>query len=133
MKPHATDTTPAPRPDALTRLAFERTRVAYERTLMAWVRTAASLITFGFSVYKFFQIEMKPAVAMSGGIGARGFGLTLIAIGLLALLLGTGEHWRDLRMLRPQYPDMPRSMSVWVGGLIGALGLFALVATIQRL
>jgi putative membrane protein len=133
MNPHATDTTPRPGPDALTRLAFERTRVAYERTLMAWVRTAASLITFGFSVYKFFQIEMKPAMAMSGGIGARGFGLTLIAIGLLALLLGTGEHWRDLRTLRPQYPDMPRSMSAWVSLLIGALGLVALVATVQRL
>jgi putative membrane protein len=118
--------TPRPGPDALTRLAFER-------TLMAWVRTAASLITFGFSVYKFSQIEMKPAVAMSGGIGARGFGLTLIAIDLLALLLGTGEHWLGLRTLRPQYPDMPRSMSAWVGGPIGALGLVALVATVLRL
>lgn len=48
MNPDATATTPGPGPDALTRLAFERTRVAYERTLMAWVRTAASLITFGF-------------------------------------------------------------------------------------
>lgn len=133
MNPDATVATPKPGPDALTRLAFERTRVAYERTLMSWVRTAASLITFGFSVYKFFQIEMKPAVAISVGIGARGFGLTLIAIGLLALLLGTGEHLRDLRLLRPQYPDMPRSMSAWVGLLIGALGLVALVAAVLHL
>lgn len=76
---------------------------------------------------------MKPAMAMSGGIGARGFGLTLIAIGLLALLLGTGEHWRDLRSLGPLYPDMQRSVSAWVGGLIGALGLVALLATVLRL
>jgi len=31
------------------------------RTMMAWIRTATSLITFGFSVYKFFQIELKSA------------------------------------------------------------------------
>ena len=41
-----------------TRLALERTRGAYERTLMAWVRTGTSLITFGFAVYKFFQLEI---------------------------------------------------------------------------
>ncbi|MDH5246777.1 MAG: DUF202 domain-containing protein, partial [Betaproteobacteria bacterium] len=53
--------------DRNTALAVERTRVAYERTMMAWIRTATALITFGFSVYKFFEFEMKrdlPAVPM---------------------------------------------------------------------
>src|SRR5581483_2367687 len=36
-------------------LAFERTYLAHERTLMAWIRTAASLITFGFTLFKYFQ------------------------------------------------------------------------------
>ena len=45
--------------DAGTRLAVNRTRLAYERTLMAWVRTAASMISFGFTIYKFFQLELK--------------------------------------------------------------------------
>ncbi len=72
-----------------TRLALERTRVAYERTMMAWVRTGTSLITFGFSVYKFFQIEMKDSIVSQTLIGPRGFGLALIGIGLLSLLLGT--------------------------------------------
>ncbi len=45
-------------PDASTTLAVDRTRLAYERTLMAWIRTATSLITFGFTIYKFFQIEV---------------------------------------------------------------------------
>jgi len=43
--------------DTATKLAYDRTRLAYENTMMSWVRTATSLITFGFSVYKFFQIE----------------------------------------------------------------------------
>ena len=40
---------------AATRLAVDRTRLAYERTLMAWTRTATSLISFGFTIYKFFE------------------------------------------------------------------------------
>ncbi len=45
--------------DTGTRLAVDRTRLAHERTLMAWVRTATSLISFGFTIYKFFEFEMS--------------------------------------------------------------------------
>jgi putative membrane protein len=38
-------------------LAVDRTWLAHERTLMAWVRTATSMISFGFTIYKFFQFE----------------------------------------------------------------------------
>ncbi len=38
-----------------TELALDRTYLAHDRTLMAWVRTATSLISFGFTIYKFFQ------------------------------------------------------------------------------
>ena len=36
-------------------LALDRTLLAHDRTLMAWIRTAVSLISFGFTIYKFFQ------------------------------------------------------------------------------
>jgi putative membrane protein len=124
--------TSAPRLDTSTTLAFERTRVAYERTMMAWIRTATSLITFGFSVYKFFQFEMKDLPAGPMLVGPRGFGLGLIVIGLLSLLSGTFEHARDLRALRRIYVDMPRSMSSMVALVVGALGLCALVAVLLR-
>ena len=117
--------------DTATTLAFERTRIAYERTMMAWVRTATSLITFGFSVYKFFQFELKNAPEPTI-IGSRGFGLTLISIGLVSLLLGTVEHARDLRALRQQYPGMPRSMSGALAIVVAVLGLLALAAVIFR-
>ena len=120
----------APGLDTATPLAFERTRIAYERTMMAWIRTATSLITFGFSVYKFFEIEMKTAPAVAMLLGPRGFGLALIGIGLLSLVLGTVEHARDLKALRQLYPDMPRSMSELVSLVVGALGLSALVAVL---
>jgi len=57
--------------DTSTRLAYDRTRLAYENTMMAWVRTATSLITFGFSVYKFFQFDIKRGQEFSGMVGPR--------------------------------------------------------------
>jgi uncharacterized membrane protein YidH (DUF202 family) len=63
-----------PAMDSGTRLAIDRTRLAYERTMMAWIRTAASLISFGFTIYKFFQFEIKgasPASTLSARAGSR--------------------------------------------------------------
>lgn len=122
----------APRLDTATTLAFERTRIAYERTMMAWIRTATSLITFGFSVYKFFEFEMKNAPASQMLVGPRAFGLGLIVIGLLSMLVGTVEHARDLKSLRKQYIGMPKSMSGLVAIVVGALGLCALLAVLVR-
>lgn len=127
----STDTRPSG-PDTATHLAMERTRVAYERTMMAWIRTATSLITFGFSVYKFFELEMKGTLPEPEFIGPRGFGLALIGIGMLALLLGTLEHRRDLAALRRVYFDMPRSSSRWIATAIAAFGLVALAAVVLR-
>ena len=118
--------------DVATMLAFERTRVAYERTMMAWVRTATSLITFGFSVYKFFQLEMQGKSLGRVLIGSREFALALIGVGLLSLLLGTVEHGRDLNALRTKYPGMPRSMTGVAVISIAVLGLIAFVAVILR-
>ena len=77
-----------------TRLAFDRTRLAYDRTMLAWIRTATSLITFGFSVYKFFSIELKN-VEPGTLIGTREFAVIMISIGLLFPL----EYWLGLKVL----------------------------------
>ena len=53
--------------DTSTKLAVERTRLAHERTLMAWVRTATSLISFGFTVYKFFDYLRESQGAATTG------------------------------------------------------------------
>jgi putative membrane protein len=125
----------APPIDRSTMLAFERTRVAYERTMMAWIRTATSLITFGFSVYKFFEFEMKGNPSLQTMVvGPRGFGLTLIGVGLLSLLFGTLDHARDLRALRQQWPGMvARSKAGLVALVIGGLGLLAMLAAFLNL
>ncbi len=121
--------------DTGTRLAIDRTRMAYERTLMAWVRTAVSLISFGFTIYKFFQFELKnrPDVA-EPLLSPRAFALVMIAIGLVALLLSTIQHRQSMRQMRTQYGQMivPLSTAAVVAALFGGLGLAALVAVLLR-
>ena len=89
-----------------TRLAVERTRLAYERTLMAWVRTATSLISFGFTLFKFFQYLHQAGTAAERPpelLGARQFAMLMIATGLLALVIATVQHVRSTRALRAEY------------------------------
>jgi putative membrane protein len=71
-----------PPEDFNTLLSIERTNLAQERTIMAWVRTATSLISFGFTIYKFFQLEAKGHVSASQVIGPRTFALLMILMGL---------------------------------------------------
>ena len=87
-------------PLSSTTLAAERTYLANERTMMAWVRTATSLITFGFTIYKFFQITMEGKLNEGRLIGPRGFGLMMISIGLISLVLATLQNRQSNRKLR---------------------------------
>jgi putative membrane protein len=122
----------APALDVSTRLAVERTRAAYERTMMAWIRTGTSLITFGFTIYKFFQIEAPPPGRPNRLIGPRGFAIILVSIGLFSLILATLEHRQDIRTLGAQYASKRRSLAVLVAALISLLGILALVVIAFR-
>jgi putative membrane protein len=126
--------TPAGTPplDRSTQLAFERTRVAYERTMMAWIRTATSLITFGFTIYKFFQLEGPGRSQQSRLIGPRAFAFLMVSFGLISLLLATIEHRQNIRALGAQYAGKQRSLTVLLAALISILGILALIAMIFR-
>ena len=133
-------TAPAPdqakRPmDVSTRLAYARTFLAHERTLMAWVRTASSLITFGFSIYKFFQLErgMGKEFASAQVVGPRQFSMILIIIGVVSLVLATVQHRRQMQILKLEYEHFPTSTAGIVAGLISIMGLLAILAVIFRL
>ena len=119
---------------AATRLAVDRTRLAYERTLMAWTRTATSLISFGFTIYKFFQYlrEDRP-LADTGLLGPRGFALMMIAIGLTALVFATVEHRHSMTTLRAEYGTAPFSLAALVAGLIAILGVVGLLSVLFHL
>jgi putative membrane protein len=119
--------------DSGTRLAVDRTRLAYERTQMAWVRTAASLISFGFTIYKFFQFELKGSVEPAQHvIGPRGFALIMISTGLLGLIMADIQHRASMKLLKELYGDTTRSVAGIVGWVVGLLGALALLAVVIR-
>jgi putative membrane protein len=120
--------------DNATRLAVDRTRLAYERTMMAWLRTATSLISFGFTIQKFFQIENKGAPQFQGVLGAGNFGRLMVLAGLVVLILSSLDHRREMAVLKKQYPAIPikRSMATWLSAVIGALGILAMISVMIR-
>ena len=121
-----------PTPNIQVKLALERTRAAYDRTMMAWVRTATSLITFGFGVYKFFQLELKIAGRENQRIGVREFALLMVGAGVLSMILGSWDHWRNMQRIRKEDPSLSRSQAGVLAGLIMCIGFAALVAVIFR-
>ena len=115
-----------------TQLGYDRTSLAHDRTLMAWIRTATSLISFGFTLYKFFQLELKGSVVHGQWVGPREFAILMIAIGLFALLVSTIQYRMDRQKLKAQYPNIPKSMSGVVAALISILGIVAFLAVLFR-
>ncbi len=119
-----------PTPPTATDLAIERTLLAHERTLMAWVRTSASLISFGFTIDKFFA-GLRASGEIKGPqqpLGSRTFALMMISTGLVALVLATIQHQQDTKKLRTQYNIKTRSLAVLVAGLISCLGIVGILS-----
>lgn len=118
-------------PDLATRLDLERTHIAYEQSMMTWIRTAITLITFGFTIYKFFQLELPGRAEKSRLLGPREFALILVALGLISLAMATLEHGRQ-RLLKQQWSDAPRSLALWLAAMISILGTLAFLVMIFR-
>ena len=122
-------------PDNAFLLAVERTRLAHERTLIAWLRTALSMISFGFTVYKFFQFEISKNEANAGRLlSPRGFALIMIGTGLVALFMSTVQHRQGMKRLRAEsgVATVPVSIATVVAGLFSILGVLAFLAVLFR-
>ncbi len=88
------------RPTADTHFGWIRTRLSLERTLMSWVRTSVGLIGFGFTIVQFFEHLHSEVVAPALRPQApRYLGLSLIAAGVLALLISTWQYRKVVRYL----------------------------------
>ena len=113
-------------------LALERTWMAHERTLMAWVRTAVSMISFGFTIYKFFQLDAgKPAPQIHVLLSPRIFSMTMISAGLFALIMALISHHYEMQPMR-KFLGGKRSLAQIFALVIFLLGSIALIATIRR-
>jgi inner membrane protein YidH len=115
-------------------LALDRTHMAYERTLMAWIRTAASLIGFGFTIYKFFEYLRESSGGQSERFfGVREFAFSMIVIGVVAALLATLQHWHRTKSIRLRFGyDLPHSLALTLAGLISGFGILALFVVFFR-
>jgi putative membrane protein len=120
-----------------TDLARLRTSMAADRTLMAWVRTALSMISFGFTIYKFLQ-DVNVYVRVNGGAGIReqgprNLGLSLIVLGTGGLLLASIQHWRLLKELNAEKPRKHVwSLSLSIACFISLIGLMAFLSVLLR-
>ena len=116
-----------------TDLAEQRTVLAADRTLMAWVRTTISLVTFGFTIYKFLQYTYeRSAVKVTRASGPRHLGLFLIAMGTAPLVLVIIRHWRFLRQLGKKPRQILLDPTFMIACAINALGLFLFVSILTR-
>jgi putative membrane protein len=117
-----------------TDLALERTIIASERTLMAWIRTALSMIGFGFSIYKFFQY--LPEEIAAGNIrrpqAPRNLGLTLIALGTLALAAAAWQHRNFLNQIGASRSRHTWSVSFVVAMAVILIGLVTFYGVLLR-
>ena len=105
--------------------AETREHLANERTLLAWVRTGVGLISVGFVVERAGALAGGDSVAVS-----EFFGIALVALGCLALIVGSFEFFANRRMIRKnEFVSRPAPYMILVGGSL----LVALAFTIYVL
>ena len=116
---------PGDKPD----LGYQRTRLAADRTLMAWIRTSVSMISFGFTIYKFFMYlrESEVLVGTLPMHGPRNLGLLLVGLGTLLLAMAIVEYLLYQRWLsREMHVKFPLSTALLAAVLISLIGILAL-------
>ena len=115
-------------------LALKRTFMAHERTLMAWIRTSTSLITFGFTIYKFFAylVEADDTPLADSIVGPREFALAMISIGLVTLAVAAVQYKNSLQLLEQEFGEKYRSLAGAIAMVVSFLGLGVLIVVLLR-
>jgi uncharacterized membrane protein YidH (DUF202 family) len=85
-----------------------RTIMAADRTLMAWIRTSLSMLSFGFTIYKFLQTIASEG-PMEHPNSPQQVGLFLTGMGVASIVFGTLGYWVTLAGSREdrKVPDRP--------------------------
>ncbi len=118
-------------------MAVERTVMAADRSLMAWVRTGLSLISFGFTIYKFLEYQREQLQALDRVISTisspKVIGLLMIGLGILCLVLGTIENISTIKFYRKQL-DVKRPMySLLISVIITIIGIVLFLGIVFKL
>jgi putative membrane protein len=127
-----------------TGMSFQRTRMSADRTLMSVIRTSLSLIGFGFTIFQFFE-KLKQAEVLTAAHAPRNFGTTLVALGVVLLVLGIVYHVRFMLELREQRKRMtqeglihgesgfPPSLTLVTAVILLAIGMAAIVSMVFQI
>lgn len=119
-----------------TDMAVLRTLMAADRSLMAWVRTGLSLISFGFTIYKFLQYAREKLI-VTGNLAGSGsnpkfVGLFMIGIGVLCLVFGILENTTITRDLRQRHQFKHTGYSMYMAMTIMIFGLVLFLAVLLK-
>jgi putative membrane protein len=115
-------------------LAVERTRLSHDRTLMANVRTSTALISFGFTIYKFFA-EMEERGAMKlphHPLGARNFSLLMMMIGVVFVVLASLQYVQQMKRMKARYGISIDRLPLSLAGVISFLGILGMLSVLLR-
>jgi putative membrane protein len=128
-----------------TGMSFQRTRMSADRTLMSVIRTSLALITFGFTIFQFFQRLQEKNTIGPNGHSARNFGMALIYLGIAMVFVGIVYHIQFMVGLRRERADMnaeglihaqsgfPLSFTLVVALLLLLLGIAAAASLTFRI
>ena len=116
-----------------TELATERTQIAADRTLMAWIRTSLSMISFGFTIYKFLEALGKAEhLEWARPNAPRNLGMALITVGTIALTVATIQHYQLSQRLRQRSGKSPWSLVIVVAIFVSLIGILAFIGVLLR-
>jgi putative membrane protein len=124
-----------------TGMSFQRTRMSADRTRMSVMRTSLSLIGFGFTIFQFFQ-KLRDAGTLAHAAAPRNFGITLVALGIMMLIVGIIYHVQFMLGLREERKAMataglihaeskfPPSLTLITAVLLLLIGIAAIVSMV---
>jgi len=120
-----------------TDMAVTRTVMAADRSLMAWTRTGLSLISFGFTIYKFLDYGREELIAQGKNVGPisspKVIGLFLIGFGILSLLMGIVENEATIRKLKENHVFKRWRYSMAMSIILLIFGIILFLAVILRI
>ena len=124
-------------PNFTTDLAVTRTVMAADRSMMAWVRTGLSLLTFGFTIYKFLDYAREELIATGKEVtdfsSPKFIGLFLIGLGILSLLMGILENEATIRVLKKNHSFKRIRYSLFLTIILLVFGVILFLAVLLKI